>query len=268
MLKPPPPLVLRSPPRPPRTPRLTQTTYNADRSHPLFLYPQSQAPANGRVTRSSYRTVSKSSNVDESLFGSQKPGTMRGGKAQVRSLSLPPLSNHSRRNPVPHAPSGLQHEERQHLGPHRRARTYLYKTYWRPSPSVVIPTQMCIYFLVKISIRWPYTAKLCHIPLLFLSSLPSPLWLGLQHLSTARETNATQFIAGAHSYKGTPHTHKSALTDVSVPPLSSSVYFFPFPCCRRRRHHRRRVVYRCRLRRFLTSRPRGAGGRGGARRLA
>lgn len=53
------------------------------RPHPSLA----QASRNGgRVTRSSYRTVSKSSNVDESLFGSQRPkaGT---GKAQVRSLA-------------------------------------------------------------------------------------------------------------------------------------------------------------------------------------
>lgn len=86
---------------------------------PLLL--QSQAPANGRQTRSSYRTVSKSSNVDESLFGSTKPGTMRGGgKAQVRALSFisPKLFPHH--PPPPRITTGAppRYEERRHPARH------------------------------------------------------------------------------------------------------------------------------------------------------
>mmetsp|Transcript_36687 Transcript_36687/g.91378 ORF Transcript_36687/g.91378 Transcript_36687/m.91378 type:complete len:514 (-) Transcript_36687:369-1910(-) len=44
------------------------------------------ASASGRATRSSYRTVSKSSNVDESLFGNQKPSAVRGASSQVEKI--------------------------------------------------------------------------------------------------------------------------------------------------------------------------------------
>ena len=46
-----------------------------------------QAP--DRLSRSSYRVVSKTSNVDESLFGSTKPGAKTGGKSQVRAAPRP-----------------------------------------------------------------------------------------------------------------------------------------------------------------------------------
>ena len=70
-----PPPGLRSPRNPPhRDPGHLRTTSTLTLRAPLPFPPVPQ-PGGGTMTRSTYRTVSKSSNVDESLFGYSKNGS-------------------------------------------------------------------------------------------------------------------------------------------------------------------------------------------------